>query len=110
MRRSTTQSLLSGKKEKKGFILFVLLQLAVLNIAFSQTGALIEISGKVTDQEKNLPLPDVSVQIKGTVTGTVTNSTGSFVLRTKTQLPFTLVFSSIGFLLPDVEIPLGTPI
>jgi hypothetical protein len=52
------------------------LLLSVFNLAYSQTGTLIEISGKVTDQEKNLPLPDVSVQIKGTVTGTVTNSTG----------------------------------
>ena len=104
MRRSTNQSLLLGKKEKKGFILFVLLQFALLNSAFSQTGALIEISGKVTDQEKNLPLPDVSVQIKGTVTGTVTNSTGSFVLRTKTQLPFTLIFSSVGFKAQELEV------
>jgi outer membrane receptor protein involved in Fe transport len=104
MRRSTNQSISFEKKEKKGFILFVLLQFLLLNIAFSQTGTLIEISGKVTDQEKNLPLPDVSVQIKGTVTGTVTNLTGGFVLRTKTQLPFTLVFSSIGFKPQELEV------
>src|SRR5689334_3759013 len=97
MRRSTNQVLTLGKKLRKDYVIFILSQLLLLNISFSQTGSLIEISGKVTDQEKNLPLSDVSVQIRGTVTGTITNSTGNFVLRTKTQLPFTLVFSSIGF-------------
>src|SRR5215467_12750468 len=97
MRRSTNQFVALGKKLRKDYILFILFQILLLNTSFSQTGSLIEISGKVTDQEKNLPLSDVSVQIKGTVTGTITNATGDFVLRTKTQLPFTLVFSSIGF-------------
>ena len=92
------------KEENKKRLFFALLLLSVFNLAHAQTGALIEISGKVTDQEKNLPLPDVSVQIKGTVTGTVTNSTGGFVLRTKTQLPFTLVFSSIGFKAQELEV------
>ena len=49
-------------------------------------------------------MPDVSVQIKGTVTGTITNSAGGFVLRTKTKLPFTLVFSSIGFKPQELEV------
>ncbi|HYV53375.1 MAG TPA: TonB-dependent receptor, partial [Chitinophagaceae bacterium] len=92
------------KEESKKRLFLALLLLSVFNLAYSQTGTLIEISGKVTDQEKNLPLPDVSVQIKGTVTGTVTNSAGGFVLRTKTQLPFTLVFSSIGFKPQELEV------
>src|SRR6476660_7152635 len=92
------------KEENKKRLFLALLLLSVVNLAYSQTGTLIEISGKVTDQEKNLPLPDVSVQIKGTVTGTVTNSTGGFVLRTKTKLPFTLVFSFIGFKPQDLEV------
>ena len=81
-----------------------MLQLLSFNLLFSQTGTLIEISGQVTDQEKNLPLPDVSVQIKGTVAGTITNSTGNFVLRTKTRLPFTLVFTSVGFKPQELEV------
>jgi len=32
-----------------------LLQFLLFNLVFSQTGSLIEISGQVTDQEKNLP-------------------------------------------------------
>ena len=104
MRRSTKQLLALAKNVRKGYALFIPLQFLLFNISFSQTGSLIEISGKVTDQEKNLPLSDVSVQIKGTVTGTTTNSTGGFVLRTKTQLPFTLVFSSIGFKQQELEV------
>src|SRR5690349_18219560 len=98
--------LLKGRfqKEQTKKWLFLALLLPAFNVTYSQTATLIEISGKVTDQEKNLPLPDVSVQIKGTVTGTVTNSTGGFVLRTKTQLPFTLVFSSIGFKPQELEV------
>jgi outer membrane receptor protein involved in Fe transport len=104
MRRSTKQLPLARKKERRGFILFTMLQFLCFNPVLSQTSNLIEISGQVTDQEKNLPLPDVSVQIKGTVAGTVTNTTGNFVLRTKTKLPFTLVFSSIGFKPQELEV------
>jgi len=71
---------------------------------FAQDNTIIQISGRVTDQEKQQPLPDVSVQVKGTVTGAVTNSSGNFVLRTKTKLPFTLVFTSIGFKPQELEI------
>jgi iron complex outermembrane receptor protein len=65
--------------------------------AQAQDASLIEISGRVTDQGSQQPLPDVSVQVKGTVAGTITNKTGDFKLRTKSKLPFTLTFSSIGF-------------
>lgn len=103
MRRSINQFVL-GKKERKSYVIVVLLQFLLANISFSQSGPLIEISGQVTDHEKNVPLPDVSVQIKGTVTGTVTNFTGAFVLRTKMQLPFILVFSSVGFKPQELEV------
>src|SRR6266496_805108 len=73
----------------------VLMALCVCNTVFSQTVALIEISNQVVNNERNEPLPDVSVQIKGSITGTITDRTGSFVLKTKQKLPFTLVFSSI---------------
>ncbi len=71
---------------------------------FAQDNTIIQISGRVTDQEKQEPLADVSVQVKGTVTGAVTNSSGNFVLRTKTKLPFVLVFTSVGFKPQELEI------
>jgi outer membrane cobalamin receptor len=46
----------------------------------------------------------VSVQIKSTVNGTVTNSSGQFVLRTKIKPPFTIVFSSVGFAPQELEV------
>jgi len=91
MRRSVRQLFLIRKETSRKLVFLIFFQ-SLLNLSFSQTGSLIEISGQVTDQEKNIPLPDVSVQIKGTVAGTITNSTGNFVLRTKTKLPFTLFF------------------
>ena len=63
----------------------------------AQESTLIRISGQVTGEEKDQPLPDVSVQVKGTVNGTVTDKDGRFLLRTRTRLPLTLVFSSVGF-------------
>jgi len=77
--------------------------LLVCSSAISQTVALIEISGTVINQEKNEPLPDVSVQIKGSVTGTITDNLGSFLLRTKQKLPCTLVFTSVGFKPQELE-------
>jgi outer membrane cobalamin receptor len=91
-------------RKSRKHILLISLQFFLFNLAFSQAGSLIEISGQVTDQEKNVPLPDVSVQIKGTIAGTITNSTGNFVLRTKTKLPFILVFSSVGFKPQELEV------
>jgi outer membrane receptor protein involved in Fe transport len=73
-------------------------------LAQENPNTIIEISGRVTDQEKHEPLSDVSVQVKGTVTGTVTNQTGDFRLRTKSNLPFTLVFSSVGFHEQEFEV------
>ncbi len=89
---------------KKLFSATVLFLSVISNYLFAQDNTIIQISGRVTDQEKQQPLPDVSVQVKGTVTGAVTNSTGNFVLRTKTKLPFTLIFSSIGFKPQELEV------
>ncbi len=52
------------------------------------------ISGKVTDRDGN-PIPDVSVQVKGTNTSTATNRKGDFVITASAN--DSLVFTSIGF-------------
>jgi len=74
------------------------------SISFSQEGIIVEITGQVTDQEKREPLADVSVHIKGTVTGTITDNGGNFKLRTKQKFPFTLVFTSVGFQPRELEV------
>ncbi|MCX2839063.1 TonB-dependent receptor [Salinimicrobium sp. MT39] len=53
------------------------------------------VQGKVIDQE-GLPLPGVTVQIKGTSIGTVTDFEGRFSLTASSQSD-TLVFSYLGF-------------
>jgi iron complex outermembrane receptor protein len=73
-------------------------------VSFAQEGNLIEVSGTVTDQVNKQPLADVSVQVKGTVTGTITNKDGGFKLRTKSRLPLTLTFSSVGFKEQQLEV------
>ena len=55
----------------------------------------ITIQGKVTD-EKNEPLPGVTVQLKGTTTGASTNVDGSYAL-TLPSGNATLVFSYVGY-------------
>ncbi|MGZ3847641.1 MAG: TonB-dependent receptor [Flavisolibacter sp.] len=64
----------------------------------------VEISGLVTGQETRQALRGVAVSIKGTVTGTITNDQGAFTLRTREKLPFTLVFTSIGFSPQEVAV------
>jgi iron complex outermembrane receptor protein len=103
MRKEGKQFLFKRKIFKRTAIL-TFIQLCLFFVGFTQTGSLIEISGQVTDQEKKLPLSDVNVQIKGTASGTVTNSKGVFVIRTKTKLPLTLVFSYVGFQQQEVEV------
>jgi iron complex outermembrane recepter protein len=93
---------LSGHNSK--IALFMLASFAIIPASFSQETNIIEISGQVVDQVKGEPIPDVSVQIKGSVSGTITNTTGTFTFRTKLKLPFTLVFSSIGFKQQEFEV------
>jgi len=82
---------------KQHILLLCILSLVPFLPLKAQENNLVQISGQVSDQESNQPLPGVSVYIKGGVTGTVTNVDGSFTFQTKLKFPFTLVFSSVGF-------------
>ena len=54
------------------------------------------ISGQVSDQSTNEPLPGVNILAKGTSTGTVTDVDGNYRLTVADEVT-TLVFSSIGY-------------
>lgn len=54
-----------------------------------------QISGRITD-ETNQPLPGVTVTVKGTSYGTVTDNNGKFILNVKAAKA-TLILSSMGF-------------
>jgi TonB-linked SusC/RagA family outer membrane protein len=60
------------------------------------------IKGKVTDN-KGVPLPGVSIQLKGTQTGTVTDVNGAYSLNVPDGKG-TLIFSFIGFVKQEVSI------
>ena len=56
----------------------------------------VEVKGKVTSSVDNAPLPGVTISIKGTTSGTVTNADGTFQLTVPNESA-TLIFSFIGF-------------
>eukprot|EP01133_Synstelium_polycarpum_P017837 gene17837-21270_t len=70
--------------------------LLLISFQFGYAQQTTAISGQVTENGSNLPLPGVSILIKGTKTGTVSNSEGQY----KLSLPAgqqTLIFSFLGF-------------
>lgn len=82
-------------------LLLLLLFIIFHSIAFAQEG--IKITGKVTDANDGGVLPGVSIRVKGTQTGTVTNSNGIYnITASKENI---LVFSFVGY--NSLEIPVG---
>jgi iron complex outermembrane recepter protein len=80
--------------------LFIALPVSI----YGQETNLIQISGQVVDQESKQPLAGVSVSIKGTIAGTVTNDAGNFSLRTRYKFPIKLIFTSVGFEPQEFEV------
>lgn len=62
------------------------------------------VKGKITDEARNEPLPNVSVQIKGTKIGTVTGTDGTFTLAVPDNRSVTLVISLVGFMSQSVNV------
>ncbi len=86
------------------YTILILLFLLSFRRARAQENQLIEVSGQVTEQDNQIPLPGVSVLIKGTIAGTSTDEQGKFKLRYRLKFPFILVFSSIGFKSQEFEV------
>ncbi|MBO2010111.1 SusC/RagA family TonB-linked outer membrane protein [Hymenobacter negativus] len=72
-------------------------------VAHAQTR---QVSGRVLSATDKMPLPGVSVLLKGTTTGSSTNAAGEFELSVPANGSGTLVFSFVGF--ESVEQPLGS--
>jgi len=70
-------------------------------LAMAQT---VQLSGTVTSSEDGLPIPGVSVIVKGTTIGALTGTDGKFVLAAP-QNAQSLVFSFIGF--RTIEAPIA---
>jgi TonB-linked SusC/RagA family outer membrane protein len=71
--------------------LFVLMFIATTAIAQERT-----ITGTVTSAEDNLPIPGVSVRVKGTQLGTVTDSNGKYSIKVANSKE--LEFNFVGFI------------
>ena len=67
--------------------------LLITQLSFAQT----KVSGTITDATTKEPLIGVSVQVKGKVVGTITNTKGEFSFSVSTPPPFTLLISSVGY-------------
>lgn len=84
---------------KKIVIIFVLV-FATAVLALGQT---VQVTGTVTSQEDGLSLPGVSVTVKGTTLGTLTDAGGRYSLSVPQGMN-TLVFSFIGMKAQEVPI------
>jgi hypothetical protein len=82
-----------------GFLVFFALLLFPVLVT-AQT----KVSGTVLDKDSGEPLIGASIQIKGKVTGTVSDLDGKFEIVTDLAPPLTLVFSYTGYANMEVEI------
>lgn len=80
------------------FVSFALLTLSTLVHAQDKT-----VSGKVTGSDDGLPLPQVTVLIKGTTKGTPTDMDGNYSLS-GVPAGATLVFRYLGYVTQEVEV------
>jgi TonB-dependent starch-binding outer membrane protein SusC len=76
----------------------IVMVLMLANVSFAQR----MVSGKVTDQTDGSGMPGVSVQLKGTNTGTQTDVNGNYQIAAPANS--TLVFSFIGKTLQEIAI------
>ena len=81
---------------KKVFMLTFLFLVATLGFAQERN-----VKGTVTSTEDGSPIPGVSISVKGTTTGTITDINGNYIISVPDNA--TLVFSFIG--LKKQEIP-----
>ncbi|PSL49623.1 TonB-linked SusC/RagA family outer membrane protein [Chitinophaga niastensis] len=83
---------------KRGLLLWLLMAISVVH-AYAQTRT---ITGKVTDAKDGSAIPGVSVAIKGTGKGALTNADGSYKIEVANN--GVLVFSFIGFSGKEVSV------
>ncbi|UYZ64531.1 TonB-dependent receptor [Hymenobacter weizhouensis] len=70
--------------------------------------ALLSISGTVREKGTQQVLPGVSVSVKGSTAGTLSDENGQFALKAKLRFPFTLVFNILGYEARELEIASGS--
>lgn len=93
----------AGKPRRAG--LLVRTSLWILLLAFTVTTAFAQkqVSGKVTSASDNMALPGVTILVKGTTTGTISDGSGAYSIQVPDEKPV-LVFSFLGFLTQEVVV------
>lgn len=81
------------------------LYLTILSLLFCGITAIAQnsISGTVTD-DNGLPLPGATIKIIGESTSTLSDSKGNFSMTPKSQPPFTIEITNIGFASQSIEV------
>lgn len=88
-------------------LIFVFLWLWTISPSAAQSGGVFPLTGKILQHHDQSPFPGVTVLVKGTTTGTVTDNDGRFNLTLPEGIA-TLTISFIGYQTQEVtvEIPL----
>ena len=68
------------------------------------------VSGKITDGDSNEDMIGASIYIKGTVKGTISEIDGTYRLSSNVPLPYTVVYSLIGYATQEIEVTQATQI
>jgi Ca-activated chloride channel family protein len=85
----------------KKYLLYLGLALTLLTVAFTYNSE-ITISGKIVD-EQGVPVAGAVIKVKGSNTGTVSDSSGAFVIKVAGSKSI-LEISSIGFATKEVKV------
>ncbi|TAE38681.1 MAG: TonB-dependent receptor [Runella slithyformis] len=91
------------RKQLRYVVVCTILFIGSLGAAMAQT----QLSGKITDATTKEPLIGISLQIKGKVTGTITDLKGNFSLNTATPPPFSLIVTGIGYATQEIKVEGG---
>jgi len=86
----------------KNLVALIGLSLSLLMVSFSGFAQNRQVTGKVTSSDNGGALPGVSIKVKGTGLGTVTDVNGSFKLIVSPNA--TLVFSYIGYVSQEIPV------
>ncbi|HPN71713.1 MAG TPA: carboxypeptidase-like regulatory domain-containing protein, partial [Saprospiraceae bacterium] len=78
----------------------IIICLQMVNVAFSQN----RVSGNIKDGESGETLIGVNIIIKNTIKGTISDLDGNYEMNVGEALPYTLIFSMVGFETKEVEV------
>ena len=95
------------KKSNLPLLLFAFASFFFTETATAQDDVII-ISGRVVEQSDQAPLAGVSISIKNSNAGTLSDGAGNFSLKTRLKFPVTLVFNVLGFASREIEIASAT--